>query len=92
MLNGVDPMESRHYMLTNSLVPYDICQLLCGPSFPALFSTVLMSPERGCEAPQLVVAAGPDGGHGRRGGEQGQVPHQPAYSLTNLRYWRYPVT
>ena len=43
-----------------------------------LFSAVLMSPERGCEAPQLVVAAGPDGGHGRRGGEQGQVPHQPA--------------
>ena len=42
-----------------------------------------MSPERGCEAPQLVVAAGPDGGHGRRGGEQGQVPHQPADSVTN---------
>ena len=46
----------------------------------ALFclSSVLLSPERGCEAPQLVVAAGPDGGHGRRGGEEGQVPHQPA--------------
>ena len=56
----------------------NLCEPLCGPSFPALFSTVLMSPERGCEAPQLVVAAGPDGGHGRRGGEQGQVPHHPA--------------
>ena len=54
------------------------CKHSCGLSILALFSTVLMSPERGCEAPQLVVAAGPDGGHGRRGGEQGQVPHHPA--------------
>ena len=37
-----------------------------------------MSPERGCEAPQLVVAAGPDGGHGCCGGEEGQVPHKSA--------------
>ena len=45
-----------------------------------------MSPECGYEVPQLVVAAGPDGGHGRGGGEQGQVPHQPADSVTNLRH------